>query len=69
MAAPATQEVAGRANKCIEAILALVWENGFCESYSAHTGKGLGGRGVSWSAALTIDLLRNETFAHPAKTG
>lgn len=56
-----------RANKCFEALLALVWENGFWEFYSAHTGKGLGGRGFSWSAALAIDLLRSESFAHPAK--
>jgi len=58
-----------RANKCFEALLALVWENGFWEFYSAHTGKGLGGHAFSWSAALTIDLLRNGTFAHSTREG
>jgi len=33
------------------------------------TGSGLGGRDFSWSAALTIDLLRNPEFTHPQKEG
>ena len=44
-----------------------MWENGFWEFYRADSGRALGGRDFSWSAALTIDLLRNPEFAHPSK--
>ncbi len=57
----------GRANACYEGVLALVWENGFWEFYRPDSGRGLGGRDFSWSAALMIDLLRNEGFRHPSK--
>ncbi len=47
--------------------MSLVWENGFWEFYASDTGRALGGRDFSWSAALTIDLLRNPEFHHPQK--
>ena len=56
-----------RANACFEGLTALAWENGFWEFYRPDSGRGLGGRDFSWSAALTIDLLRNPEFAHPEK--
>lgn len=56
-----------RANACFEGLVALMWENGFWEFYRPDSGRALGGRDFSWSAALTIDLLRNPEFAHPSK--
>lgn len=56
-----------RADACFEGLLSLVWENGFWEFYAPDTGRALGGRDFSWSAALTIDLLRNPEFTHPQK--
>ena len=38
--------------------LRMVEKNGFCEYYNPHTAKGLGADTFSWSAALTIDLLK-----------
>jgi thiamine pyrophosphate-dependent acetolactate synthase large subunit-like protein len=40
-----------------------MWENGFWEFYRPDSGRALGGRDFSWSAALTIDLLHNPEFA------
>jgi hypothetical protein len=56
-----------RADACFEGLLALAWENGFWEFYRPDSSRALGGRDFSWSAALTIDLLRNPEFAHPSK--
>ena len=55
------------ADRRFEALLSLVWENGFWEFYRPDTGRALGGRDFSWSAALTIDMLNNPEFAHPGK--
>jgi hypothetical protein len=41
-----------------EATLALVASAGFTEYFHPLTGEGLGADGFSWSAALTLDLLR-----------
>ncbi len=56
-----------RADACFEGLLALMWENGFWEFYRPDSGRALGGRDFSWSAALTIDLLHNPEFRHPSK--
>jgi hypothetical protein len=56
-----------QADACFEGLLALMWENGFWEFYRTDTGKGLGGRDFSWSAALAVDLVRSGDFPHPAK--
>ncbi len=40
-----------------EGILELVWQNGFYEYYHPFSGKGLGSKNFSWTAALVIDLL------------
>jgi len=42
-----------------DATLDLTRAAGFHEYFHAYTGEGLGGSGFSWSAALTIDLLRH----------
>lgn len=36
----------------------LVGRSGWCEYFNLQTGEGLGGGDFSWTAALTIDLLR-----------
>jgi hypothetical protein len=41
-----------------DATLALVRSQGFREYYHPETGAGLGSEGFSWSAALTLDFLR-----------
>lgn len=46
------------AKRIREAILALVKEHGFYEYYDPHDGAGFGGENFSWSASLTIDLIR-----------
>ena len=38
--------------------LDLIRREGYSEYFHAHSGQGLGGNDFSWSAALTIDLLR-----------
>jgi hypothetical protein len=42
-----------------EASLSLVKQSGFVEYYDPRDGSACGARDFSWSAALTIDLLRN----------
>ena len=43
--------------------LGLVARTGFFEYFHAHSGEGVGGSDFSWSAALTIDLLRRPEIA------
>jgi hypothetical protein len=46
-----------RAEEVRQGIFKLVENQGFWEYYNPFTGRGLGGRDFSWTAALTIDLL------------
>lgn len=39
--------------------IAMVEKNGIWEYYNPHTGKGLGAKNFSWTAALTLDLLQD----------
>jgi hypothetical protein len=49
-----------RAEDLRESTLALVERAGFTEYYDAGSGEGIGGRGFSWSAALTLSWLLAE---------
>lgn len=42
-----------------QAIFELVQKNGIREYYDPYTGKGLGGKKFSWTAALVIDMIHN----------
>jgi glycogen debranching enzyme len=46
-----------RAEQLRASTLALVERAGFSEYYDARTGRGIGGHGFSWSAALTLAWL------------
>ena len=46
------------AKQLAELTVELVSRSGFVEYYEPMTGEPLGARDFSWSAALTIDLLR-----------
>jgi glycogen debranching enzyme len=48
---------ADRAEALRRSTLGLVEREGFSEYYDARTGQGIGGRGFSWSAALTLAWL------------
>lgn len=42
-----------------QAVFELVQKNGIREYYDPYTGKGLGGKKFSWTAALVIDMIHN----------
>jgi glycogen debranching enzyme len=48
------------ANHIKDGILELVANHGFREYYDPFTGKGLGGKSFSWTAALVIDMIKNK---------
>jgi len=50
-----------RAESLRRSTLALVERSGFAEYYDARDGAGIGGRGFSWSAALTLSWLTSST--------
>jgi glycogen debranching enzyme len=45
------------ADKLTAKTLEMVEKHGIWEYYNPHTGKGLGAKDFSWTAALTLDLL------------
>ena len=48
------------ANHIKDGIFELVANHGFREYYDPFTGKGLGGKSFSWTAALVIDMIKNK---------
>lgn len=48
------------ANVIREAVFELVQRHGVREYYDPYTGKGLGGKKFSWTAALVIDMIHND---------
>jgi neutral trehalase len=46
------------AMKLVEKTIKLAKESGIWEYYNPHTGKGLGSKDFSWSAALILDLIK-----------
>ena len=50
------------ANHIKEGIFELATNHGFREYYDPFTGKGLGGKAFSWTAALVIDMIENKNI-------
>ena len=48
-----------------QGILELVANHGFREYYDPFTGRGLGGKSFSWTAALVIDMIKNRNVGIP----
>lgn len=46
-------------------IFELVSNHGFREYYDPFTGKGLGGKAFSWTAALVIDMIKDKRIGIP----
>lgn len=52
-----TKEAETSRNRVFE----LVQRHDIREYYHPYTGKGLGGKDLSWTAALLIDMIHNQT--------
>ena len=48
-----------------QGIFELTKNHGFREYYNPYNGKGLGGKDFSWTAALTIDMIKNKGIGIP----
>ena len=53
--------VTQRKQEQLEMVFELVQRHSVREYYDRFTGKGLGGKDFSWTAALVIDMIHNHT--------